>query len=186
MSGGGAPPDNSLAVEQQREQAQKEAQAAADAKAEAHKGGLANLRAQARGGATGSVDDYFSSQGVDPTQYAGSIESQLNNILSGISPSDENPGASFTGAGQSIWDKLTTGATDQGYEQVGQILRTKLRNVREYPRHWMIRTSRESKGSNTQMQMPSSRTCLIGVCLPLSGYGSAEKDLENQRAGVTS
>ena len=81
MSGASPPPDNSAQVEAMREQAQQQAQQAADAKAAQHVTDLGNLRASARSGATGTVDDYFTQHGVDPTQYAGSIESQLNNIL---------------------------------------------------------------------------------------------------------
>src|SRR6516162_2562685 len=108
MSAPSPPPDNSLQVEAMKEQNAQQAQAAQDAKDAQHKQELADLRQGARTAATGTVGDYFNQQGVDPTAYEGSIASQLNSIMSGISPTDDNPGAAFTGAGAQIFNQLQT------------------------------------------------------------------------------
>jgi hypothetical protein len=185
MSGSSPPPDNSLAVEQSRQAADKEARAAQDAKDLAHKQELAGMRTTARGGATGNVNDYFSSHGVDPTKYAGSIESQLNNILSGISPSDENPGSAFTGAGASIWDNLQTGARTKAQSDLNKVFS---------PNYEMTRvpfTLDDPYLSGIESEQYSDADKIIknmldrGV-LTQSGYTTAQGDLENQRAGVRS
>jgi hypothetical protein len=185
MSSPSPPPDMSLAVEQQREQAQREAQAQQDAKDLAHKQELAGLRTTARNTATGTVDDYFSSHGVDPSQYEGSIASQLNNILGGISPTDENPGAAFTGAGQSIWDNLTTGGQTKAMNSVNQLFA---------PNYEMTRvpfTLDDPYLSGVEAEQYSNADKIIknmldrGV-LTTSGYNAASQDLQNQQAGVRS
>ena len=185
MSGSSPPPDNSLAVEQQREQSAKEAQAAQDAKDAQHKVELSQLRGTARTGASGAVNDFFNSQGVDPQKYAGSIESQLNNILSGISPTDENPGASFTGAPQSVYDNLQTAGRTKATQGVNQFLPTGYEMTR-------VPTTLDDpylagvEGEQFSDADKIIKNMLDRGVLTSSGYGSAEKDLENQRAGVRS
>ena len=185
MSGSSPPPDNSLAVEQQREQSAKEAQDAADAKAAQHATDLGNLRSSARSGATGTVDDYFSSQGVDPSQYQGSIESQLNNMMSGISPTDENPGATFTGAGQTIWDNLTNAARAKATGSVNQVF------APNYEMSRVPTTLDDPYLAGIEGEQYSDADKIIknmldrGV-LTSSGYASAQSDLQKQEAGVKS
>jgi hypothetical protein len=172
-------------VEQSRQAAAKEAQATADAKAEAHKQELAGLRGTAREGAGGSVRNYFSSMGVDPDKYGGSIDSQLNNILSGISPTEENPGSAFTNAGQTIYDTLQTGERTKYGNQLNEI----------FAPDWEMRrvssTLDDPYLAGVEGEQFSNADAIIknmldrGV-LTQAGYGSAEKDLENQRAGVKS
>jgi hypothetical protein len=185
MSGSSPPPDNSLAVEQQREQSAKDAQTAQDAKDAAHTAELAGLKTSARSGAGGTVDDYFSSQGVDPSQYEGSIASQLNNIMSGISPTDENPGASFTGAGQTIYDNLTTAGRAKAQNQVNQVFA---------PNYEMTRvptTLDDPYLAGVESEQFTNADSIIknmldrGV-LTTSGYNAAKTDLTNQEPGVKS
>ncbi len=185
MSGSSPPPDNSLQVEQQKEQAQRDAQAAQDAKDAAHKVELAGMRTQARQAAGGTVDQYFNDQGVDPSSYEGSIATQLNNMLSGISPTDENPGASFTGAGQTIWDNLTS---------AGQAKATKGVNQYFSPNFEMTRvpyTLDDPYLSGVESEQYSNADKIIknmldrGV-LTTSGYNTAKTDLDSQVAGVNS
>lgn len=185
MSAPSPPPDNSLQVEMQREQAAKDAQAAQDAKDLAHKQELAGLRTTARQGATGNVRDYFSSQGVDPDQFSGSIEQQLNNILGGISPTDENPGSAFTGAGQTIYDTLQTGGRTKASNQVNQMFAPNFEMAR------VPFTLDDPYLSGVEAEQYSNADKIIknmldrGV-LTTSGYNAAQSDLENQRAGVRS
>lgn len=184
MSAPSPPPDMSLQVEQQREQAQRDAQAAADQKAAQHASDLAALRSQSRAGATGQVGNYFTSQGVDPTKYAGSIESQLNTILSGISPTEENPGAAFTGAGQSIWDTLQTGERTKYGNELNTLFPSNFQATR------VPTTIDDPYIASIGAEQYSNADAIIknmldrGV-LTSGGYASAQKDLENQKAGVT-
>jgi hypothetical protein len=185
MSGSSPPPDNSLAVEQSRQAAQKEAQAAQDAKDAAHKAELGTLRGTARTGASGAVNDFFNSQGVDPSKYAGSIESQLNNILNGISPTDENPGAAFSGAPQSVYDNLQTAGRTKATQGVNQFLpagyeMTRVQSTLDDPYLAGVEGEQYSDADKIIKNM------LDRGVLTQSGYGSAQKDLETQRAGVRS
>ena len=184
MSGASPPPDNSAQVEAMREQAQREAQQAADAKAAQHVTDLRQPTITARSGATGTVDDYFTQHGVDPTQYAGSIESQLNNILTGISPSDENPGSSFTGAGQSIWDALTTAGQTKAMNTVNQNFApnfesTKVPFTLDDPYIAGIAGDQYNDADKIIQNM------LARGVLTSGGAASAEADLANQKPGVT-
>ena len=184
MSGASPPPDNSAQVEAMREQAQREAQAAADQKAQQHLTDLGNLRTTARAGATGSVNDYFNQHGVDPSAYSGSIETQLNNMLSGISPSDENPGASFTGAGQSIWDALTTAGQTKAMNTVNQNFAPNFESSKvpftlDDPYIAGIAGDQYNDADKIIQNM------LARGVLTSSGAASAEADLANQKPGVT-
>lgn len=183
MSAPSPPPDNSLAVEQSRQQAQREAEERATAKEEAHKGELAGLRSSARTGATGSVNDYFSSRGVDPTKYGGSIASQLNNILGGISPSEENPGAAFSGAGQTIYDTLQTGERTKASDALNRMFSSNFDTQRvpftlDDPYLASIEAEQYSDADSVIKNM------LDRGVLTQAGYGTAQADLEKQRAGV--
>lgn len=185
MSAPSPPPDNSMQVEMMKEENQRQAQAAQDAKDLAHKQELAGLRTSARGAATGQVGDYFSQQGVDPTQYAGSIESQLNNIASGISPTDENPGAAFTGAGAQIFENLQTGARTKAANALNQYFTPNYEMGRvpftlDDPYLAGIESEQYSDADKVIKNMLDR-----GVLTP-SGYSSAQADLQSQEAGVKS
>jgi hypothetical protein len=185
MSAASPPADNSAAVESMREQNAREAQDALDKKNAQHLSDLATLKGDARTGATGTVEDYFNSQGVDPSGYEGSIASQLNNIASGISPTDENPGASFSGAGQSIWDNLTTAGRTKATNATNQVFSPNFEMTR------VPFTLDDPYLSGVESEQYSNADKIIknmldrGV-LTSSGYGAAQKDLQNQEAGVKS
>ena len=185
MSGGSPPADNSAQVEAMRQQAAREKEERDAAKAEQHKQELSGLRTSARTGAGGNVRNYFSSQGVDPEKYGGSIDQQLNNILAGISPTEENPGAAFSNAGQTIWDTLQTGE------------RTKQGNVLNtlFAPEWEMRRVQSTiddpylagvEGEQYSNADKIIKNMLDRGVLTSGGYDSAVKDLENQRAGVRS
>jgi hypothetical protein len=183
MSGSSPPPDNSLAVEQSRQAAAKEERERVAAEAAQKKADLANLRGTTRTGAGGQVRNYFSQMGIDPERYGGSIDAQLNNILSGISPEDENPGAAFTNAGQTIYDTLQTGERTKYGNQLNEI----------FAPEWEMRrvgmTLDDPYLAGVEGEQYSDADKIIknmldrGV-LTSGGYSSAQKDLEGQRAGV--
>jgi hypothetical protein len=185
MSGASPPPDNSLAVEQSRQQAAREKEERDAALAAQHKEELAGLRGTARSGAGGSVRNYFSERGIDPEKYGGSIDSQLNNILAGISPTEENPGAAFTNAGQTIYDTLQTGARTKAGDQLNRVFSPNFEMTR------VPFTLDDPYLAGVEGEQYSDADSIIknmldrGV-LTTSGYSSAQKDLENQRAGVRS
>jgi hypothetical protein len=185
MSGASPPPDNSMQVESMRQQAAKEERERQDKLAAEHKAELAGLRTSARTGAGGTVRNYFSEAGIDPDRYAGSIDTQLNNILSGISPTDENPGAAFTGAGQSIYDTLQTGERSKYGNQLNQLF------APEWEMRRVGQTFDDPYLAGVEGEQYADADKIIkdmlerGV-LTDTGYASAQKDLEGQRAGVRS
>jgi hypothetical protein len=185
MSGGSPPPDNSLAVEQSRQAAAEKERLRQAEEARLHKEELAGLRGTARTGAGGQVRNYFSSQGVDPEQYAGSIDQQLNDILNGISPTEENPGAAFTGAGQSIWDTLQTAGRTKASRDINQVFApdfqySRVADTLDDP--YLAGVEGEQYANADQI----IKNMLDRGVLTSGGYSSAQKDLENQRAGVRS
>ena len=185
MSSSSPPPDNSLAVEQARQDAAEKERARVDALAAQKKTDLANLRGTVRGGAGNDVRNYFSSMGVDPEKYGGSIDSQLNSILSGISPEDENPGAAFQGAGQSVYDTLQTGERTKYGNQLNQM----------FAPEWEMRRVANDlddpylagvEGEQYNDADKIIKTMLDRGVLTDTGYASARADLETQRPGVRS
>lgn len=75
--------------------------------AEEHKKELAALRDSSFSGALNSTKDYFRQLGLDPDQFGGSINTELQDILNSIAPTDENPGSYFKNAGQKVYGDLT-------------------------------------------------------------------------------
>ena len=183
MSGSSPPPDNSLAVEQARiaaeDRRRQEEKAAADAK----KQELAGMRTAARAGATGTVNDYFTGKGVDPTKYSSSIEQQLNNILAGISPTDENPGQAFGSAGSSIWEQLQTGERNKAQSTLNKVFAPNFETQRV---PWTLDDPYLASIEQEQFTDADSiiRNMLDRGVLTTGGYDAAKKDLENQRAGA--
>jgi hypothetical protein len=123
--------------------------------------------------------------GVDPDQYGGSIDSQLNSILGGISPSDENPGNAFTGAGQTIYDTLQTGERTKYGNQLNQV----------FAPDWEMRRVQSNlddpylagvEGEQYADADKIIKNMLDRGVLTSGGYQSAQGDLEKQRAGVKS
>jgi len=185
MSGSSPPPDNSMQVEMMREKAAAEERQRQDDLAAQHKTELAGLRTSARGTAGNTVRNYFSEQGIDPDRYGGSIDTQLNAMLGGISPTDENPGAAFTGAGQSIYDTLQTGERSKYGNQLNQIF------APEWEMRRVPMNMDDPYLAGVESEQYATADDIIkhlvdrGV-LTSGGYAAAQKDLEGQRAGVRS
>jgi hypothetical protein len=174
-----------MQVETMRQNAAKEAQAAADAKEAAHKTELAGYRTSARNAATGNVNDYFSGRGIDPEQYGGSIASQLNTIGGGISPTDENPGAAYTGAGQTIYDTLQQGERTKASSALDRMFAPNFETNRV---PWTLDDPYQKAFEEEQYADADKiiKNMMDRGVLTQAGYGTAQKDLENQRAGVRS
>jgi hypothetical protein len=183
MSGGGAPPDNSVQVEQMQEAAAEKARQQAKDDAAAKATQLAGLRTQARSGASGSVNDYFSSQGVDPNQYAGQISSKLDSILGGIAPDDPNPGSAFTSAGPSVFDALTQANSQKAVSQLNNIFNPtyaldRVPMTLDDPYLDSINATQRSSADSILRNM------LDRGVITQSGFAAGEGDLDKQGAGV--
>lgn len=183
MSAPSPPADNSLAVEQARIAAEDKRRAEEKQAAEMKKQELAGMRTSARSGATGSVNQYFQGRGIDPSKYSGSIEQQLNDILSGISPSDENPGQAFSGAGATIYDTLQSGERVKAQDALNTMFAPNF-ETRRVP--WTLDDPYLASIEQEQFTDADSiiRNMLDRGVLTSGGYDAAKKDLENQRAGA--
>lgn len=183
MSAPSPPPDHSLEVEQMQENAAKDkaAQEKADADAKAQK--LALLRQSSRDNATGAVDQYFSSQGVDPSAYAGDISTKLNSILSGISPDDPNPGAAFTDAGSTIFGDLEAANRNKQLKSLDTIFApnfevAKVPYTLDDPYIASIKATQRQSADNVLRNM------LDRGVITNTGFSAGEQDLDKQDAGV--
>lgn len=183
MSGSSPPPDNSLAVEQARIAAEDRRREQEKADAAAKKQELAGMRASARTGAGGTVNEYFRGRGLDPTRYSGSIEQQLNDILAGISPTDENPGQAFQNAGASIYDTLQSGERVKAQDTLNTLFAPNWETKRV---PWTLDDPYLASIEQEQYSDADSiiRNMLDRGVLTSAGYNAAAKDLENQRAGA--
>lgn len=121
MSAPSAPPDNSLQIEQMQENQAAQAKADADAKTAKDASDLAALRTSSAASGNKATDDYFASQGLDPKQYQGDIDSKINSILTGIGTTDPNPGSSFLTAPQDIYQAITAAGQSKDLQGVNSI-----------------------------------------------------------------
>jgi hypothetical protein len=185
MSGSSPPPDNSMQIEMMKEQQAREAKAAEDAKAAQHTQDLSNLRASSRASAGNDVRNFFAQQGIDPGQYGGSIDAQLNAILGGISPSDENPGGAFANAGQTVWDTLQAGERTKAGNALNKYFSPNYATSRAPTTlddsYWAGIEGEQYNDADKIIQNMLSRGVLTS-----SGYAAAQADLLNQRPGVRS
>lgn len=185
MSDNSPPPDNSAYIAQQQSNDAKQAKADADAKAASDAATLAALRGTTRNNATGSVDQFFTSRGLDPAAYQADIDSQLNNISNSINPSDPNPGGSYTTAGQDIYNSLTTSAEAKANAAVNNLFNPtyssdKINQTLADPITTGIYNNQRTMADQVVQNMIKR-----GV-LTASGGQAAEADLDRQASGVKS
>lgn len=103
------------------EQRRKDEQARLDKKEAEQKASLAALRTNASGAARTSAQNYFSGQGLDPTQYQGDIDAKINEILATTSEDDPNVGSYFTDLGDTIYQNRQNAARSQAGRSVDSL-----------------------------------------------------------------
>lgn len=183
MSSSSPPPDNSMQIRQMEMDEARRQQEAQDAKDAAHKTELAGLRTNARNAAGGNVNQFFTQQGVDPTQFTGDINSFLDNILSGVNPTDENPALAFKDAGQSVFNQLETGQRTKANTGLDRIFAPSFETKR------IPFTLDDPFLDSIEAEQRASADSIIknmldrGV-ITQSGFGAAQADLDKQSAGV--
>lgn len=185
MSSSSPPPDNSMQIRQMELDEERRQQAAREAKDAQHKTELGNLRSSARQAAGGSVNQFFTGQGVDPSQYTGDINAFLDNILAGINPSDENPANYFKDAGQSVYNQVETGARAKANTGLDRIFAPSFETKRipftlDDPYLDSIQAEQRSTADDIIKNM------LDRGVITDTGYGAAQRDLDKQAAGVKS
>ena len=185
MSAPKPPPDNTLALEQMRqaaaEKVRQEEKAAAEAKAE-------KLRvARGAAGVTGrnNANAFFSGKGLDPGQYAGDIDSVINNIMSGIAEDDPNPGSYFTNAGSTAYDTAQTNLRNKSTRDIDKMFAPNFETTRlpwtmDDPYLAAIEAE-EMQEADTYIQNLLNRGVITNA-----GYASAKKNIEGQAPGARS
>lgn len=183
MSAPSVPPDNSLAVEQSRQQAAQQAQAAQDAKDLQAKQELATLRGNSATAGGASARSFFQQQGLDPSPYSGDIDSKIASTLAGISPTDPNPGAAFNNIGQQIWDQETLAGQNKANRGLDTLFPPNFAEMR------VPQTITDPTVSGIDAEQRANADAIIqnmlkrGVITP-SGQSAAEAELTRQDPGV--
>lgn len=144
---------------------------------------LAGLRSSSRSGASGQVRNYFSTRGVDPEQYSGSIEEELNSIMNSIDPEESNPGQFFKDAPATVYGNLEQGRRTRATDDVDRIFGQNF-DTQRIP--FTMDDPYLAGIESEQYQDADSiiRNMLDRGVLTATGAGSARTDLENQRPGV--
>ena len=110
------------AREAQEKQAAETAAAEAEAKRIADLAGFNTRLDSAYNQSQDNINQYFSSLGLDPTQYAAQITNRLNTQRSQVPQLDPNPYAVFgDNLGQSIVNELTGAAQSRGRTQLDSL-----------------------------------------------------------------
>lgn len=185
MSSPSVPPDNSVQVEQMQENAATQAQQQATAQAATTAANLAALRTSSAGNATTATDNYFTQQGLDPSQYSTGIDSQISQMLNGIDPSDPNPGATFDTAPTDIFNSLQSAQQAKNVNAVNSLFPSNFQTS-EVPQDIV-----DPEVNSIESQQYNSADDIInnmlarGVITP-AGQSAAVAELNRQAPGVTS
>ncbi len=184
MGGGGQPEDNSDKVAQIEAQAAREAREA-EAKRKAQELSDFNKRLSgAYGTGVQSARDFFVSQGLDPDQYAGAINSRAQNVRSSVPQLDASPGSYFSNLGQMVYDAEQAALRNKTVRGVNDIARSGYSSGR------IADTSDDALINAMLQEQRDSATKYVdnlkarGVITD-SGYSAALKNLEGQVAGAT-
>lgn len=78
---------------------------------------LAALREAAAGTARSSAQRYFQQRGLDPAQYSGDIESELQDLLSTVNTQDPNPGLYLRNLGEQTFQNLQNAQRESATRQ---------------------------------------------------------------------
>jgi len=182
--GGGTPQDNSVQLEQMREDAANRAQQRQD-KLDAQKQRAWNrLSTGARSAAGSEADQYFASQGVDPSSYEGQIQQKLSDIAAGIPNETTDPASYYKDVGQQVYDAATNQARAQASSALDRIFTPNL-DYTKIPANYADPTvnaiEAEQRGAAEQFLNNLRARGIINA----AGYSAGEKNLDTQAAGVT-
>lgn len=122
MCGGGSPPqDNSdkvAAIEAQTAKDARAEAAAADAKKQAAFDASMN---SAFGSGMTNAEDFFTSRGLDPTDYKAQIGNKANQIRSSIPNLASDPGSYFSTLGESVFNQEQAGGQAKALRGVNDV-----------------------------------------------------------------
>lgn len=183
MSAPSMPPDRSVELRQLELDAAERARVQQQEEEAARQAELQQLRSAARTSGRGTIEDYFQTQGLDTGQYASSIDSEINRIMSGIAPSDPNPGQYFDSAGAGLYDRLQGANRNKQMNQLDSIFAPNFATKRipftlDDPYLGSIEAEQRSSADEIIRNMLDR-----GVITP-TGYQAAQGNLDSQAPGV--
>lgn len=183
MSGGSTPQDNSVQLEQMREDSASKAQAAQDQKDQQRKADLAALRGQSISNAGNTANSYFASRGLVPGDYSADIQREVNQLAGGIAPDDPNPGSYFNNVGELAYNDAKTARVNQFMRDLDRIMPANFEQSRigdniTDPTETAIDAEQRSNADAIVRNMLNR-----GV-ITNTGFSAAEKNLDTQDYGV--
>ena len=183
MGGSSPPPDNSAEVARIEAQQAREAREAEQRRKEEERVRFQQNLDRAFSAASEDVNSFFSSRGLDPSEYAGTISSGLQSARSRVPELDSSPGTYFDSLGQRIYDQETESLRNrslrpfQDFASDGFAIR-RIGNDADDPYLDSVLET-QFVGGDDQIRGMLDR----GV-ITQSGYNKALADLQAQRAGA--
>lgn len=185
MSAPSLPADHSLEVAQMQQASSDKARQEQDAKDAANKAELSQLRNDSYTGAKGSVNNYFTDQGLVPGDYSNTIDSELSRMLSAIPRDDPNPGTYFSNAGSQIYGTAQDQYRNKESRALDSIFApnfadSKITNSTDDPILGGILGEQRQSADDIIKNMLSRKV------ITQTGANAAEADLDKQAPGVRS
>lgn len=185
MCGGGPsiPPDNSAEVARIEAQQAREAREAEERRKEEQRQQFVSNLDRAFSAASQDVNSFFSSRGLDPSEYAGSISTGLQSARSRVPELDSSPGTYFDSLGQRIYDQETEALRNrslrpfQDFASDGFAIRRISNDADDPYLNNILET--QFVGGDDQIRGMLDR----GV-ITETGYNKAMQNLQSQRAGA--
>lgn len=185
MSGGSPPKDNSVELMRMEQQAAERArQQETQQKAEERQRWESTL-GSAYNNSIEDATDFFSSRGLDPTQYMSAIQKGATRTRGGIPDLAAAPGSYFDNLGQSVYDRENEGRRARVMRDLNTVapagFETKrITNDVDDP---YLDAIYEEQFANADQYI---RNLLDRGVVNQSGYGAARSDLEQQGFGARS
>lgn len=141
------------------------------------------LRSSATDAGRTSALKYFSDQGLDPTQYQGSIDDKINNILSTTAKDDPNVASYLSDIGQGIYGDQTNALQSKSLNAVNNEFqpgfeRARISDTADDP--YISQIDADQRGTADSYITNLLKRHVITD----SGAAGAEKNLDNQNARV--
>lgn len=184
MCGGGGGQDNSDKVAAIEAQAAREAREAAAAEAaRKEQQFIANLNSAFGTGVQGA-QDYFTMQGLDPSEYMNAITSRANAVRGTVPQGDLAPGTYFNNLGEQVWQMEQEAARNKAMRGLDSFAPTGFASKRitnDVDDEFINAIIEEQlQGGDNYIRNLLDRGVITG-----SGYTAAQKNLQNQRSGAS-
>lgn len=185
MCGGSAPQDNSHKVAQIEAQAAREAREAEERRKAQERADFDARLSSAFGIGIDDAMQYFSSMGLDPDQYAGSISNYANQVKGSVPLLDSAPGTYFNNLGQQVFGREQDSFRNQMMRALDTVAPNNFatRRIGNDVDDAMIESILAEQFSTAEGYI---RNLLDRGVITGGGFDAARRNLEGQRPGATS